>query len=87
MVRRQVQLRDDQWRALRRLAAQRGLSVSELIRRSVDAWLRTQGAWEPVDRRQRALAVVGRFRSGRQDVAQRHDEHLAAILAHEGEPE
>jgi len=82
MIRRQVQLREDQWQALRRLAARQGVSVSELLRRSVDTWLRSQqGA--VVDRRQRALAAIGRFRSGRQDVAERHDAHFADAVTEE----
>ena len=86
MIRRQVQLREDQWQALRRLAARQGVSVSELLRRSVDAWLRSQQALAVVDRRQRALTTIGRFRSAYRDVAERHDAHFAASLREENAP-
>lgn len=43
MVRTQVQLTAEQVRALRRMAAREGVSVAELIRRSVDAWIRRHG--------------------------------------------
>ena len=86
MIRRQVQLREDQWQALRRLAARQGVSVSELLRRSVDAWLRSQQALAVVDRRQRALTAIGRFRSAYRDVAERHDVHFAASLREENAP-
>ena len=73
MIRTQIQLTERQARALRQLATSEGLSMAELIRRAVDRVLA-----EPGDemRRGRALAAVGKFRSGRGDVARRHDEYL-----------
>ena len=82
MVRRQVQLREEQWEALRQLAVVYGVSISELIRRSIDAWLQQQ-AYIPVDRRRRALEAIGRFRSGRNDVAKKHDEYFVASILEE----
>ncbi len=77
MIRTQIQLTERQARALRQLATSEGLSMAELIRRAVDRVLA-----EPGDemRRERALAAVGKFRSGRGDVARRHDEYLEENL-------
>ena len=69
-----MQLREDQVRALKRRAAERGVSMAELIREAVDRALGTDdldARWE------RAMSAVGRFHSDRTDVAERHDEYFA----------
>lgn len=74
MIRTQMQLRDDQVRALKRLAAESGVSMAELIRRAIDRELERDdedAKWE------RALSVIGKFRSNAPDVAERHDDYLA----------
>lgn len=75
LVGTQVLLTREQVEALRILAARRGVSVAELVRHAVDAWLASQGE----DRgglRRRALEVVGRYGSGRTDVSRNHDRYL-----------
>ena len=74
MIRTQMQLREDQVRALKRRAAERGVSMAELIRDAVDRDLERddeEAKWE------RAFAVMGKFRSGLADVSERHDDYLA----------
>jgi hypothetical protein len=75
MVRTQVQFTEVQIEALRARAAREEVSVAELVRRAVETWIATEASW--TETRQRALDVAGRFRSGRGDVARRHDEHLS----------
>ena len=76
MIRTQIQLTEEQFESLKRLARQEDLAVAAIIRTAVQDYL---------DREQRgrsregALAVVGRFESDLSDVAQQHDEHLAEI--------
>lgn len=77
MVRTQIQLTDEQAAALKKLAAGRNESVAELIRRGVDTLLRSISPVTPDERRHRAIAVAGRFRSGRKDLSSEHDKHLA----------
>lgn len=77
MIRTQIQLTDEQATALKRLAAERNESVAELIRRGVDTLLRSISPVGPDERRRRAIAVAGRFRSGRTDLSTQHDRHLA----------
>ena len=76
MLRTQVQFTRQQIEALRAQAAREEVSVSEIVRRAVDAWVR--GAAEPSEGelRQRAKAAAGRFASGRGDVAAKHDDYL-----------
>ncbi|HHV54678.1 MAG TPA: CopG family transcriptional regulator [Firmicutes bacterium] len=76
MVRTQVQLTNEQSRALKRLAVARGVSVAELIREGVQLLIATSGGAEMEDRIKRAIAAAGRFRSGVRDLATNHDNYL-----------
>jgi predicted DNA-binding protein len=76
MIRTQIQLTEEQAGRLKQLAADRGISMAEVVREAVDEKLsggRDEARW------QRALAVVGKFRDreGKTDVAERHDDYLA----------
>jgi hypothetical protein len=80
MVRMQVQLSRDQQQRLRRWAADLGVSLSEVVRRCIDAEVGRAG--DPSDREARsagALAVCGKYRDprGSRHVGLDHDEHLA----------
>jgi len=79
MVRTQIQLTEEHANKLKKMATLRGVSVAELIRHGVDNLLRSIGSAAPEERRQRAILVAGRFRSGRPDLSTKHDEHLAEI--------
>jgi hypothetical protein len=74
MVQTQLDLTEDQVTALRLLSIQRGTSLSELVRESIDLLLREQARVSLV---QRALSASGKFRSGRHDISEKHDEYLA----------
>jgi hypothetical protein len=74
MIRTQIQLTEGQARALKELAARRGISMAELIRQGVEQILAES---EQREKRQRALALVGRFDAGPPDVASNHDKYLA----------
>ena len=77
MIRTQIQLTEAQAQALKALAAARQSSVAELIRQGVDHLLRQSGSVDLAERRRRAIAVAGRFRSGQSDISARHDDYLA----------
>jgi len=77
MVRTQIQLPEQQVTLLKRLAAQQHVSMAELIRRAVDLFTLSPDATNIMERRKRAIAAVGRFHSGRGDLASRHDDYLA----------
>ncbi len=77
MIRTQVQLTEEQARALRNLASARQVSVAELIRQSVDTLIRSSGEIDTEERRRRAIAAAGRFHSGASDISAKHDEYLA----------
>ena len=76
MVRTQIQLTEEQARRLKAVAGARGVSMAELIRQSVDSFVRTTGGIDPAERRKRAMAIAGRFRSGVADLGRNHDRYL-----------
>ncbi len=77
MVRTQIQLTEKQAASLKRRAAEEGVSLAEIVRRSVELYLKAGGVLADRERRQRALSVIGRFRSDRRDISRRHDKYLA----------
>ena len=77
MIRTQIQLTEDQAKVLKKLAASRHLSVAELIRRSVTDMIKSSHVVDVEERHQRALDIVGRFRSGKRDISCKHDLYLA----------
>lgn len=77
MIRTQIQLTEEQHRQLKRWAAGHGISLAEAVRRSVAEHLaREQRETGRPDRVREAMSVIGRFASGRSDVAARHDAYL-----------
>jgi hypothetical protein len=77
MIRTQVQLTEEQAQTLKALAVERGISVAELIRQSVDNFVVQSAGISVTERRRRALAVIGRYSSGRSDISTQHDDYLA----------
>ena len=80
MIRTQVQLTEEQARALRNLASIRQVSIAELIRQSVDALVRSSTEIDAEERRRRAIAAAGRFHSGESDISTKHDQYLVEAL-------
>ncbi len=79
MVRTQIQLTPDQHRRLKKWAQQRGISLSEAIRRFVAEGLDAEQAAPTRDALVReAMTAVGAYRdtSGATDVAREHDRYL-----------
>ena len=77
MIRTQVQLTEEQMALIKQLAAERNVSMSEVIRQGMASFLRENLTVSREERIRRAMEVAGRFRSGRTDVSRRHDEHLS----------
>jgi hypothetical protein len=76
MVRTQIQLTEEQAKALKKMAAARHLSSAELIRRAVDSMIKSGPAAEPEERRKREIEIAGKFSSGKSDVSRKHDKYL-----------
>lgn len=70
MIRTQIQLDEARAKALKRKAAERGVSMAALIREAVDRLL-AQDEREAM--RKRALSVAGMFHGGPNNVSEEHD--------------
>ena len=76
-MRTQIQLTENQLDSLKRLSANSGRSIADIIREAVELCLRKQGGADFEERTKRALGVAGKFSSGARDVSVNHDDYLA----------
>jgi len=81
MVRTQIQLPEEQVALLKKMAAARHESMAEIIRQAVDFFAKAKYEEIEKQRRKRAMAVTGRFRSGVKDLAASHDSYLTKIFS------
>jgi hypothetical protein len=79
MVRTQIQLTEEQVERLKKKAAEAGVSMAEVVRRSLDDYLCKGNSLTMEEKRQRSLAIAGKYASGQRDISTRHDEYLADI--------
>ncbi len=73
MVRTQIQLTEEQVQALKEIAAERRVSMSEVIRQGVE---RVLGERKEAEKWRRALAIIGRYSDPEPDVSTDHDRYL-----------
>ena len=77
MVRTQIQLTEEQADLVKRIAAERHVSMAKVIREALDRSLRSgSNVLSHEDRVHRAIDAAGRFRSGTADGPTNHDRHL-----------
>jgi Arc/MetJ-type ribon-helix-helix transcriptional regulator len=77
MVRVHVQLTEEQLEALRQIARRERVSVSQVVRQSVDLLLRERLRPSREELVRRSLEALGLFRSGTGDLSARHDDYFA----------
>ena len=73
MIRTQIQFEQKTYEALKTKSSETGKSISEIVRRSLD---RSIAAQEVDQKWARALNSMGKFSSGLNNLAEKHDEHL-----------
>jgi hypothetical protein len=76
MVRTQIQLTEQQTQRLKALAKERGVSMAELIRQSVDILLSSSKEIDPEERRCMLLSIVGIAGPDVPDLSINHDQFL-----------
>ncbi len=76
MVRTQIQITEQQAEALKALANERRVAVAELIRQSIDRFLKDPTEADREERKRRAIAFAGKYSSGLTDLSTRHDDYL-----------
>jgi hypothetical protein len=80
-VRAQIQFYPEQLSQIRDLAGAAGVSVAEVVRRSVDYYIEQHAATGGARAaRLQAAEVAGRYGSGRDDTSERHDDALAEVF-------
>jgi len=79
MIRTQIQLTEEQAKALKKMSSQMNLSMAEIIRQGIDYYLQACGVISQEERRQRAIKAAGQFHSGKPDLSEKHDEYLAEV--------
>jgi len=77
MVRTQIQLTAEQAVRVKKVAKESHISMAQVIRQGIDAFLRSAANTKAEDRLDRALRAAGRYRSGKRNGSSRHDLHLA----------
>jgi hypothetical protein len=75
MIRTQIQITEEQARALKRLSVREGKSMAELIRISVDDLIRRGGDIDQGELRRKALLTAGKLK-GPENLAADHDRYL-----------
>lgn len=73
MIRTQIQFEKKTYEKLKAKSKASGDSISEIVRRSLDATIDRQ---EAEQKWARALQSLGRFESGLSDLSEKHDEYL-----------
>jgi predicted DNA-binding ribbon-helix-helix protein len=79
MIRTQIQLTEEQSETLKQMAKDENVSVAELVRRSVDAYIDRHGGVSADERKRRLLSIIGIASSGETDLADDHDRYLEKI--------
>lgn len=77
MIRTQIQLTEAQAKSLQELAARQGVSMAELIRRSVDNYIKNYNGCARQDLIERAKEAAGKYHAAEADLAKSHDLYLA----------
>ena len=77
MVRTLIQLREPQAAYLKEQAAAQDISVAELVRKNIDAMMKSQVVASRGEMRRRARNAAGKIHSGGKNLAARHDEIFA----------
>ena len=73
MIRTQIQFEQKTYESLKTKSNETGKSISEIVRRSLD---RSIAAQEADQKWARALNSMGKFSSGLNNLAEKHDDHL-----------
>ena len=73
MIRTQIQFEKKTYESLKTKSKEMGKSISEIVRRSLDQTIESQ---ETDLKWRRALQSMGKFSSGLNNLAEKHDEHL-----------
>jgi Arc/MetJ-type ribon-helix-helix transcriptional regulator len=76
VIRTQIQLTEEQSRRVKEVARRENISMAEVIRNAIDAWLEQRSDLTEEQRWAQSLNAIGKFHSGVTDLAENHDKYL-----------
>jgi hypothetical protein len=79
MIRTQIQFTKKQLEVLKKIAASRHVSISEVVRQTVDQLIRSPENSEIDEYHRLSVEIVGKYMSGMSDTSENHDNHLSLI--------
>ncbi len=80
MIRTRIRLTEKQYEQLKDASHKKNVSVAELIRKGIDAYMSREAMPSNSDIRRRAGQIAGKYRSGKGDLSTSHDKYLAETL-------
>ena len=76
MKRTQIQLTDKQYKLIKKLSAEKDISMAEIIREALSFYSASTALIDRDTRIRDALSIIGKYSSGRKDISINHDEYL-----------
>lgn len=80
MAQTQIELTDEQMTALEKLAKEQNTSLPELIQESIKKLIAERHHRYTPEQKQRALDIVGKFKSGQNDLSTNHDKYFVETI-------
>jgi len=79
MIRTQIQLTNEQYEALKNISKHNNISMSEILRKSLDNTIDLYYDAKTDNRINRAKELAGKFGSGQKDLSVNHDYYLTEV--------
>ena len=76
MKRTQVQLTEKQYKTIKEISSSRNISMAEVIREAIDWYCPNKAIFANKEKIQKAIGIMGKYRSGHQDISKDHDRYL-----------
>ena len=76
MKRTQVQLTEKQYKTVKEISSSSNISMAEVIREAIDAYCPNKAIFANKEKIQKAIGIMGKYRSGYQDISKDHDRYL-----------
>ncbi|MBC7333372.1 MAG: ribbon-helix-helix protein, CopG family [Actinobacteria bacterium] len=76
MKRTQIQLTEKQYKLLKNIAAQKNISMAEVIRNSIEYYTTAFSFIEPEKKYEKIKEIIGKFKSNKKDISINHDHYL-----------
>ncbi|MCF8069454.1 MAG: ribbon-helix-helix domain-containing protein [Desulfobacterales bacterium] len=73
MIRTQIMINEEQWKWIKLLAVEKGISMSQLIRDSIDSYRAQKERYNAfANKKKKAITAVGSFSAGQKKIKAQH---------------